>query len=735
MNLHRLNMRNRLCRSIFRSLLFCSLFAALILILSDSTEGAAVAESGADQLGSHQGYNRSNIPTEAGPAGTDGSVRSASAPSIVANGVRMYEVPAGESGGWPVRVKSDDTYGNGELLAVEVEFNEPVRVNYETSFRIRIGSSTRSLAVVGGQNETVIFATLIRWSDSDSDGVWIGNSASTLDHNPANYITSRGDSPVNANWTHSRLGTQSGHKVKGNAYRPKVTDVRIKSKPQYGDTYVRNEAIQIEARFDRPVRTIGHVSARIASESLGSNAPRYARYAGGNGSSRLLFQYSPFLDIDPDGIAIPRNALAKNGDVTRGAQGGGKIVGSSGGLRARLSSWGKGENRNHKIDVRKVGVPEVITSFNWDWGDESAASESVELDFYIKADPGHFSEDHSLVLVLGWGHIGGDRFAFGLRTDVDKPGTDGSQGKGIIFNRWGTADTANSSRTTGDGWTEAGDFGGPFISVRRTFDWGVGNYSVRIVQDGDDDDADDAGGAGRWYAMWITDKSTGADTKLGSIKFPYSGNNAPKLRLRDNGFGSLIAITGDSAITASNIPVLEAALGLPDASGGDEPNAGTVNYSMLGRGIANANVTFDYFIGKAVMRVGGSTRKTRSDGTTLRGLWTPEFTARFDRIPRSHNGRSYIEFRLLFHGENPPLSYRTLRDHAFMVTGGSVIKASRVYTSSNQSWEIRVRPSSNDDVTVVLPATTNCWDTGAICTRDGREFSGPISLTVPGPGS
>ena len=74
-------------------------------------------------------------------------------------------------------------------------------------------------------------------------------------------------------------------------------------------------------------------------------------------------------------------------------------------------------------------------------------------------------------------------------------------------------------------------------------------------RDGEDDDADDAGGAGRWYAMWITDKSTGADTKLASIKFPYSGDDAPKLRLRDNGFGSLIAITGESAITATNIPV------------------------------------------------------------------------------------------------------------------------------------------------------------------------------------
>ena len=389
---------------------------------------------------------------------------------------------ANEAGGWPIRVKGDDTYGNGELIAVSVEFSEAVYVNSETTFRIQIGSRTRSLVPASHREETVIFAALIQSSDNDSNGVWIGSNTATLDHNPANYITSRDASPVNADWTHSSLGTQSDHKVKGSAYRPKVTDVRIKSTPEYGDTYVRNEAIEIEARFNRAVRTTGHVSARINSEALGSNALRFAQYADGSGSSRLVFQHVPILDIDPDGIAIPRNALAKNGDVTQGVSGGGEIVGRSGGLHARLDSRGKGENGNHKIDVRKVGVPEVITSVNWDWEEDSPASESVEVDFHISADPGHFSEDHSLVLVLGWGHVGGTRFAIGLRTDVDKPGTDGSQGKGIIFNRWGTEDTSNLSRTTGDGWTETGDFGGPFISVRRTFDWSAGAYQVRIVQ-------------------------------------------------------------------------------------------------------------------------------------------------------------------------------------------------------------------------------------------------------------
>ena len=136
----------------------------------------------------------------------------------------MYEVPANESGSWPIRVRGDNTCGNGELLAVPVEFNEAVNVDSETTFRIQIGSWTRYPYPADRRSETVRFATLIRSSDNDSNGV------------------------------------------------------RIASTPEYGDTYVRNERIKIEAQFDQPVQTIGRVSARINSEALGSDALRFAEY-------------------------------------------------------------------------------------------------------------------------------------------------------------------------------------------------------------------------------------------------------------------------------------------------------------------------------------------------------------------------------------------------------------------------------------------------------------------------
>ena len=52
----------------------------------------------------------------------------------------------------------------------------------------------------------------------------------------------------------------------------------------------------------------------------------------------------------------------------------------------------------------------------------------------------------------------------------------------------------------------------------------------------------------------------------------------------------------------------------------------------------------------------------------------------------------------------------------------------------NIRWEISVLPDGNGTVTIVLPVTTNCTATGAVCTGDGRRFHQKVELTVNGPG-
>ena len=112
----------------------------------------------------------------------------------------------------------------------------------------------------------------------------------------------------------------------------------------------------------------------------------------------------------------------------------------------------------------------------------------------------------------------------------------------------------------------------------------------------------------------------------------------------------------------------------------------------------------------------------------------PPLTATVHNKPSSHDGSAAFTFELRLSENIESISYTTLQEHALTVTGGSVSKARRLEAGKNVRWEITVQPSSNADVTIVLPTTTDCSVQGAICTSDGRKLSGRAELTVSGPG-
>ena len=109
-------------------------------------------------------------------------------------------------------------------------------------------------------------------------------------------------------------------------------------------------------------------------------------------------------------------------------------------------------------------------------------------------------------------------------------------------------------------------------------------------------------------------------------------------------------------------------------------------------------------------------------------------TASAHDAPSSHNGQDAFTFELRFSEDpKPDLSYATVRDHAFTVTGGSVTYVRRLDPPSNIRWEITVTPGSGADVTIALNTTTDCSAQGAICTEEGGKLSGGLQLAVPGP--
>ena len=211
-----------------------------------------------------------------------------------------------------------------------------------------------------------------------------------------------------------------------------------------------------------------------------------------------------------------------------------------------------------------------------------------------------------------------------------------------------------------------------------------------------------------------------------------------------------------SAASAAVIAANTSATGAPTISGtvrvGETLTAATTGITDSD-GLTNATFTYQWLAddteisgatssaytlvaadqGKAI-KVSVSFNDDRGNAETLTSPATSavaaqQLTATVHNPPDSHDGSAAFTFELRF-SEELPISYATLRDHAFSVIGGEVVNARRLERGANVRWGISVRPSGNADVTVSLPATTDCDNQGAICTGDGRKLASALEVTV-----
>ena len=111
----------------------------------------------------------------------------------------------------------------------------------------------------------------------------------------------------------------------------------------------------------------------------------------------------------------------------------------------------------------------------------------------------------------------------------------------------------------------------------------------------------------------------------------------------------------------------------------------------------------------------------------------PALTASFEGMPAKHKGEGGFRFRVAF-SENIGISFRALREDAFTVSGGRVTGGKRV-DGRRDLFEMTVRPESDGDVTITLPAGRECGVSGAICTKgeNRRKLTNAPSARVRGP--
>ena len=138
-------------------------------------------------------------------------LRGASAPQPVAS-VAVTSMPLLTSSGG----SEQDTYGAGDEIEFTVTFSQAVTVTGDPQFGFSLGGSLQADYDSDSGSTALKFVYTVQSSDSDDDGIWIGNHNSTnkslqLDTN--DEITSAGG--IDANLEHDELGVQAGHKVDG----------------------------------------------------------------------------------------------------------------------------------------------------------------------------------------------------------------------------------------------------------------------------------------------------------------------------------------------------------------------------------------------------------------------------------------------------------------------------------------------------------------------------------------
>ena len=227
----------------------------------------------------------------------------------------------------PVRVavtsvpQADRTYRAGEDIVIEVQFSRGVTVTGAPQLELALGGAgapAPRASYISAHDDTIRFRYAVQAGDRDADG--IGIPAGALQLNDATIVDVLGEAVT--------LGLQQAQlilpadKVDGSAADatpPAVRAVAIVSRPAAAG-YAYGDRVSVQVAFSEPVAVTGSPQLELA---VGS-ASRLAGIAPGTGAARaaLEFVYTVQVgDRDPDGIAIPADALQLNGGTIRDGAG------------------------------------------------------------------------------------------------------------------------------------------------------------------------------------------------------------------------------------------------------------------------------------------------------------------------------------------------------------------------------------------------------------------------------
>ena len=183
------------------------------------------------------------------------------------------------------------------VLFIGVEFNE------------------RHAAYVSGSGaDTLVFEYRVRDSDSDDNGVsglFPPEQDITATGTEIAYQPDRGGALVT-------MDDNPDHKVDGSLTgpdetAPTISSISITSDPGGGDTYVKDDSIEVTVTFSEHVTVTGTPQVELDFDGTAKTAD----YSSANRAA-VVFSYGVAADdIDTDGIAISANKLSLNGGAIK----------------------------------------------------------------------------------------------------------------------------------------------------------------------------------------------------------------------------------------------------------------------------------------------------------------------------------------------------------------------------------------------------------------------------------
>ena len=153
------------------------------------------------------------------------------------------------------RPQRGQTYGATEGIRVDVLFDEKIRVTGEPTLALEVGTATRQAAYLppppGVDLPAAVFFYRVQAADHDIDGVSFGPDALRLN---GGSIRDRGGTDADSHLGRYAVANHPDHRVDGTVnHPPAVAEVSILSRPRYGDTYRRGEAVRVRVVFDEPL--------------------------------------------------------------------------------------------------------------------------------------------------------------------------------------------------------------------------------------------------------------------------------------------------------------------------------------------------------------------------------------------------------------------------------------------------------------------------------------------------